>query len=112
MLVQKNGIELRVRKRGRSRLAKESCGNVAHVLLLEFVVFAVVLVNTSEFEGGDHGWNVEAHGGEAVYQRLVVSVIPVARVSKVYFCGQGDAGQHTERLWQLLPFPVSGRPWS
>lgn len=60
-----------------SRLVEQPRRNVTHVLLLELVILAVIFVDACELEGGYHGWDVEAHGGEAIYQSLVVAVVSI-----------------------------------
>lgn len=48
-------------------LAKESCSDIAHVLLLEFIVLALIGVNSNKLKGGYDALYVEAHLHKAVH---------------------------------------------
>lgn len=60
----------------RLTLAEQPGGDVSHIRLLEFKLFAAVSIDADEAESFDYGFNLEAHVREAVDEIPIVALVP------------------------------------
>lgn len=57
------------------RLAEQARSDIAHICLLQFVVFATHLIDADKLECAYDGLDVKTHGDKAIDELLIVTVI-------------------------------------